>query len=347
MQAGFNKISGKINWRSPSNIALVKYWGKKPVQLPANPSLSMTLSKACTEMEFEFSPRDGNSHFLEFYFEGKKNEKFAAKIEAYLHSLAPDYPFLEDYCFRIYTTNSFPHSTGIASSASSMSALGLCLADFFAKHRGEDISLREASRLSRLASGSACRSVYGGYTIWGYHGQIEGSSDDYAIPLPFGVHPVFSDMRDSILIVSSKEKDISSRAGHALMDTHPYAEKRYEIANCNAAALALALNSGDIDEFIRITESEALNLHALMMTSPESYMLLQPGTLNLIIAIRQFRKENSIPVCFTLDAGPNIHLLYPGEYAEKIKEWINSELVEFCENGKWIDDKNGKGPKRI
>lgn len=350
----YNELKpGKISWRSPSNIALVKYWGKKPVQIPANPSLSMTLSRAFTEMTLEFWPKDEKAGvpWLEFLFEGRKQENFEKKIALYLQSLFTEYPFLNECRFKISSSNTFPHSTGIASSASSMSALGLCLADFLSRFSGISIPplpfLQEASRLSRLASGSACRSVYGGYVIWGNVPKLAGTSDEFAIPVPFEVNPVFKDMKDAILVVSSKEKEVSSREGHSLMEGHPYAGPRYAMAMSNMLKLSEALRSGDFDEFVRITESEALNLHALMMSSHQSYLPFEPNTLNIVNAIRRLRKETTIPVCFTLDAGPNVHMLYPAANDLVIRKWISEALVEFCENGKWIDDGIGSGPEKL
>lgn len=353
MQAQKKIDSGKIAWRSPSNIALVKYWGKKPVQLPANPSLSMTLSMAFTEMALEFWPNDekAGEPQIEFLFEGTKMEKFEKKISAYLQSLYIEYQVLSEYKFKISSSNTFPHSTGIASSASSMSALGLCLAEFLSRLSGinqkQPPFLQEASKLSRLASGSACRSVFGGYVIWGSVLQIPGTSDEYAIPVPFEVHPVFREMRDAILVVSSKEKEVSSRAGHALMEGHPYAGPRYEMALNNILRMAGSLKNGDFESFISITESEALTLHALMMSSHQSYLLIEPNTINIVKAIRQFRKETSVPVCFTLDAGPNVHMLYPAANEPMIRTWIGEELVKFCENERWIDDRIGDGPEKF
>lgn len=342
-----DKTVGNISWRSPSNIALVKYWGKRPVQIPANPSLSMTLSKAYTEMGLTFRRLEKGEARLEFLFEGLKNEKFAAKIASFLDSLSIDHPKLSNFHFQISSFNTFPHSTGIASSASSMSALGLCLAECLSIIEDREFSPREASFLSRLASGSACRSVYGGYTVWGESPYVDGSHDEYAVPLPFEVHPVFRDIMDNILIVSSVEKKVSSRAGHSLMEGHPYAEARFRLACQNIGILVSALSSGDIETFIRITESEALNLHALMMSSLSSYLLIEPNTVNIVNEIRRFREETTIPVCFTLDAGPNVHLLYPAEYEENVKEWIGQKLVKYCENGRWIDDGTGTGPIRL
>jgi diphosphomevalonate decarboxylase len=341
--------SGKVSWRSPSNIALVKYWGKKPGQIPANPSLSMTLSRAYTEMSVEFFPADGDGSlpFLEFLFEGRQNRKFADKISTYLHSLAEKYSVIGNYTYKITSSNTFPHSTGIASSASSMSALGLCIADFLALLTDKPPDMQMASNLSRLASGSACRSVYGGFVTWGRIPEFAGTSDEFAVPAPFNVHPGFAELKDAILVVSSRQKNVSSRAGHSLMDKHPYASQRYAAAKTNVLRLCDALKSGDLNEFVCITEAEALNLHALMMSSTPAYLLFEPGTLNIIKAARRFRKETSVPLCFTLDAGPNVHLLYPKSNEDIVKDWIGNELVKYCEEGRWIDDWMGKGPERI
>jgi diphosphomevalonate decarboxylase len=342
-----------IGWRSPSNIALVKYWGKKPEQIPANPSLSMTLKMACTEMvlEYERTNEEPENEWIGFLFEGKKQDKFEQKIAEYISSLSKEYPILNNYRFKLSSSNTFPHSTGIASSASSMSALGLCLAELIFKENAvpkrQHVFFKEASRLSRLASGSACRSVYGGYVIWGKTPGLNDTSDEYAIPVPFEVNPEMRVMKDAILVVSSTEKEVSSRAGHALMEAHPFAGQRFISAVENILALNRALKSGDFDRFVQITESEALMLHALMMTSNPSYFLFEPNTVNIVNSIRQFRKETSIPVCFTLDAGPNVHLLYPAPFQERIKSWINEHLIQYCENGSWIDDEIGKGPEDL
>jgi diphosphomevalonate decarboxylase len=343
----------KVAWRSPSNIALVKYWGKKPVQLPANPSLSMTLKNAYTEMVMEYEPVENISEqsWIEFLFEGKKNDKFEQKITDFFSFLSDGLPFLTDYRFKISSSNTFPHSTGIASSASSMSALGLCLVEFM--HRvngslaGKTLFFKEASLMSRLASGSACRSVYGGYVIWGKTPAMKGSSDNHAIPVPFEVHTAMKEMKDSILVVSSKEKSVSSRAGHSLMEKHPFASSRFQSARSNVIALSDSLVSGDFGKFINVTESEALTLHALMMSSYPSFFLFEPNTVNIVNRVRQFREETKIPVCFTLDAGPNVHLIYPANFESKVKEWIKNDLVRYCENGTWIDDEIGEGPVKI
>src|SRR5690606_22821198 len=119
--------------------------------------------------------------------------------------------------------------------------------------------------------------------------------------------------------VSKKEKDVSSRAGHALMEGNPYAHARYEQANTHITDMLQALENGDINAFGRIVEKEALTLHALMMTSEPSYLLMRPNTLAIIERIRSLRETKGVPVCFTLDAGPNVHLLYPREVSATVE----------------------------
>ena len=346
--------SGRITWRSPSNIALVKYWGKRPGQLPANPSLSMTLERAHTITSLAFAPFESakpGSIQLDFWFDGEKNEKFKEKIHKYLLSRLDDYPILSGYALEIHSSNTFPHSTGIASSASGMSAFCLCLSGFLVtvgKLRSDPHGFyREASRLSRLASGSACRSVYGGFTVWGEHELVNGSSDEYAVPLETRLHHTFRDIRDAILVVSSREKSVTSRAGHSLMDNHPFAMQRYQMARQNLTGLLESMKDGDMEKFADITEMEAMVLHGLMMSSSPSYFLFEPNTVNIVKAVRQYRKDSGIPVCFTLDAGPNVHLLYPGQKEEKVKDWIQNELLAYCQDGVWIDDRMGKGPEEL
>lgn len=341
---------GRVGWACPSNIALVKYWGKKGKQLPQNPSISFTLSECRSEtfVTFEKADRFGFS----FYFEGKKNPAFGAKIEKFLLENQAFFPFINQLNLKIESRNTFPHSSGIASSASSMSAFVMCLLDLerslsLSKGRPLDINPQKASYFSRLASGSAARSVYPSMALWGKTEAYEGSSDEYAVSLENDIHPVFKTYHDSILIVSGETKSVSSRAGHALMEGNPYAPARYAQANENIKNLLSALKSGDVDTFINITESEALQLHALMMCSNPSFILMKPNTLHLINEIRRFREETKTPMCFTLDAGPNVHLLYPESEAEKVEHFIKDYIATYCVDNKWIADHVGDGPKNL
>jgi diphosphomevalonate decarboxylase len=340
-------------WRSPSNIALVKYWGKYGQQMPRNASLSFTLTNAYTETSLHGTAKTNGDSVISvnFLFEGKPEPKFADKIVRYFDGLRSFFPFIGDYQWEISSHNSFPHSTGIASSASSMSALALCLCaaeqQLQGKEQHDDAFFRKASIVSRLGSGSACRSVYPELVLWGKHISIPGSSDEYAIPMEQHLHPVFRQMQDAILIVSKKEKDVSSRAGHALMEGNPYAHARYEQANTHITDILQAVEKGDITAFGRIVEKEALTLHALMMTSEPSYLLMRPNTLAIIEKIRSLRETKGVPVCFTLDAGPNVHLLYPKEVSATVETFIQEELLTHCEERQWIKDYTGTGPAVI
>ena len=343
-------FQGKVGWASPSNIALVKYWGKRGKQLPQNPSISFTLSECRSEtfIDFEKAEKFG----FQFFFEGKENPAFGAKIEKFLLENQAFFPFINQLNLKVESRNTFPHSSGIASSASSMSAFVMCLLEIerslsLSKGRPIDMVLRKASYFSRLASGSAARSVFPAMALWGKTEANEGSSDEYAVSLADDIHPIFKTYHDSILIVSGETKSVSSRAGHALMEGNPYAPARYAQANENIKNLLTALKSGDLDTFINITESEALQLHALMMCSNPSFILMKPNTLRIIEEVRTFRNETQIPLCFTLDAGPNVHLLYPETEVEKIRYFVESKLMNYCADNQWIIDKVGDGPKKL
>ena len=343
-----NVATWTSKWRCPSNIALVKYWGKREFQKPMNQSLSFVLQNSFTEMSVELF-KDGDQK-VEFYFDGVPN-KFGERIENYLAHLATRMHWIEKYNFRIHSRNSFPHSAGIASSASSFGALALCVAELHYAISGKEPDTpnlwRKASELARMGSGSACRSIYPGFSIWGNAQLFESCSDDYATPLYEGINSCFDSLRDGILIVDSGIKKVSSTVGHSLMNDHIYQSSRIAQAHQNINELYLALLTGNKDKFIEVVESEALSLHALMMTSQPSYLLLKPNTLELISRIRRFRELTNIPVCFTLDAGPNIHLLYFKKNEPEVKIFIEAELLAFCENRRWIYDCMGKGPERI
>lgn len=328
--------NNQITKRCPSNIAIVKYWGKYGNQLPKNPSISFTLSNCFTETKIRYQETSDKTTSLDFYFEGKENPAFKAKIEKYLNDNEEHFQFLKGLQLTIESINSFPHSSGIASSASSMSTLVMCLLSI--KYKEKEIDLREASMLSRLASGSAARSVYPTMALWGKTPSLPESSDEFAIPIGDIIDPIFKTYHDSILIVSSKEKSVSSRAGHSLMNTHPMAENRYATARKNTEDLLTILKQGDLEGFINIAESEANQLHDLMATSTPSYTLKEPNTINIINEVLNFRKETSLPICYTLDAGPNVHLLYPDFCSDKVHVFIEDVLKKYCFNNIFIDD---------
>ena len=344
---------GSFTWRSPSNLAIIKYWGKYGTQLPRNPSISFTLQNAYTETTLEYYPKKGVDQgvTMRFFFEDQPNEAFAARVQKYLESLTDIFPFLRQLELVIRSANSFPHSSGIASSASSMSALALCLCSLehalFKTLDDNDAFRRKASYLARLGSGSACRSIFSTLAIWGESGEVAGTSNEYAVPYTEQAHAVFHDYRDAILIVSKGEKSVSSRAGHELMNNNIYADSRYRQARQRFHHLLHALQTGDVHAFGRIAEAEALTLHALMMTSNPPYILIQPNTLQLIQHIQTFRQDTGHPLYFSLDAGPNLHLLYPRSVETAVKDFIEGDLLPYCQNGQWIEDQVGDGPVEL
>ena len=344
---------GALRWRSPSNIALVKYWGKYGDQLPQNASVSFTLQGAATDTTLRYGPRkqSGTGVDVQLNLAGTPEPRFTSRTQAYLERLLPIYPFLRQLELRIDTQNSFPHSAGIASSASGMSALALCLVSLeeqlFEPLADRAAFLRKASYLARLGSGSACRSVYGGAAAWGKIQEVVDSSEEYAVSVSEQLHPVFQSYHDDILLVSRSEKSVSSRAGHGLMEQNPYAPPRYAQANARSHELLGVLQRGDTERFGQLLESEALTLHALMMSSQPSYTLIEPNTLHIINLLRQFRSETDHPVYFTLDAGPNVHLLYPESVAEPTKRFIREHLLPYCEDRMYLADRIGKGPEQL
>lgn len=344
---------GQINWKSPSNIALIKYWGKYGEQLPKNPSISFTLENAFTQTVLDYRPKESKEEgiSLDFFFHDEPNDAFKAKVLAFLESLLPIFPFLNQLDLTIHSYNSFPHSAGIASSASSMSALALCLCtledELFTSLQEDKAFDQKVSYIARLGSGSACRSVYPKMALWGETDGLAEASNLYAIPQADAIHEVFHDFHDDILIASQAEKSVSSRAGHALMNGNTYAEPRYQQAKERLARLRIALKEGDLETFGTIAENEALTLHALMMTSNPSYILMQPSTLEMINKLRAYRQDTGNPIYFSLDAGPNLHVLYPEKIIHEVRPFIEEELVPLCEDGKWISDWVGDGPEQL
>ena len=343
---------GTVTWASPSNIALVKYWGKREPQIPENPSISFTLDYCKTTTTLSFSEKDSDNKFsFEVYLDGEKKDDFKPKIETFFERIEVYMPFLKTFHFKIETSNSFPHSSGIASSASGMSALALCLMSIERALSGAEISetnfKQKASFLARLGSGSACRSIEGDLVVWGTHNAIESSSNLYGVKYPYEVHEKFKNYQDTILLVDKGEKQVSSTVGHNLMHKHPFAKQRFDQAHDNLSKLIHILKIGDLDQFIKIVESEALTLHAMMMTSMPYFILMKPNTLEIINSIWRYRTQTNSKVCFTLDAGANVHVLYPENEKESVLEFIKKELVVYCQNGHYISDQIGFGAQLV
>ncbi|MEJ2595142.1 MAG: hypothetical protein P8100_08480 [bacterium] len=174
-----------ISWKSPSNIALVKYWGKYGQQLPINPSLSLTLKQSTTTTEIRYRQNNSSNGLkMQFRFEDKPAPAFEDRIHRFLIAQSPRYPSLNNLSLEINSSNTFPQSSGIASSASAFSALALGIVSLvgqFDQVRDRDRFFQAASELARLGSGSASRSVYGGYVVWGAMDGYPSYSDRFAV----------------------------------------------------------------------------------------------------------------------------------------------------------------------
>lgn len=340
------------SYKSPSNIALVKYWGKKNTgtQLPANASISFTLSDLCATTTVEAMPCDEVLKEPSFMFQLNDLPKasFEPKIKAFLKRIWDNYSLLKTHRLFIRSSNNFPHGAGIASSAAGFSALALCMVDLQRQFSGTPLidPKREASRISRLGSGSACRSMFGEPGVWGKTKHIEEACDEYAVPMA-GMHESFKSWKDIVLIVDASEKSVSSTEGHQQLDNNIYAESRYLSAKKSMDLILDALKKHNLPSFIHTVESEALQLHAMMMVSPMHYILMEPNTLAIIQKIWTFRKETHLPLCFTLDAGANVHLLYDSREEDKIINFVENELLPLCSQKQYFCSNLGGNPIKL
>jgi len=345
-------IPGKTGWECPSNIALVKYWGKKQFQQPLNPSVSMTLQQSRTVISVDYLYQPGPEKLsLSYFFEDQPHSTFEDRYLQYLQHVSKYLPFLQHTELIIKSHNTFPHSAGIASSASSFGALALALCDMernlFGTLTEESDFIEKASFLARLGSGSACRSVYGGFSLWGKTDAFPASTNEAAISLNSVIHPAFRDYCDSILVIDTGEKSVSSSAGHRLMEHHPFAAARVIQVQANLRKMLIFLQTGNEQAFSALVEEEAFTLHAMMLTSRPGYVLLKPNSLEVIDRIRQFRNNSGLPVILTMDAGANVHILYPARLNNQIKPFMEGQLAEFCQGGKIIHDAIGMGPVKF
>lgn len=339
--ANFLTSDQTVSASCPSNIALIKYWGKYDQQIPANPSISYTLNHCRTNTTIAFYA--GDAFGVQTFLSGKEEFKFAEKIEKYFKTISEYLPWILTGRYVISTENTFPHSSGIASSASGFGAIAKCLMlldEQFSGKTDPHFLQKKASFLARLGSGSACRSLYEGLVVWGKTPEVEGSFDAYAIPYPNDeIHSVFKNFNDWVLLIHEGEKSVSSTVGHGLMKTNPYAERRFLEAQENFVLLKEILKTGDMKRFIQLVEHEALTLHAMMMMSEPAFILMKTGTLEVINKIWNFRKETGLDLFFTLDAGANVHLLFPeNSDADEIKAFVVKELLTHTQNNGLVKD---------
>lgn len=296
----------KIKARAPSNIAFIKYWGKsnEKLRIPANSSISMNLSNAYTETSVEFGEKlesdlviiDGKK------IEGKEKERITRHIDL-IREMAGISTFAE-----VESKNNFPKGAGIASSASGFAALTVACT----KAAGLNLSEKELSVLARLGSGSSCRSIPDGFVEWK---KGTKSSDSYA----YSVRPSgYWDICDVIAVVGEKAKKVGSTEGHRQAESSPFYKARIAGMGKKVTDIKSALKNRDFTKFGKIIEEEAINMHTVMMTGSPALFYWLPKTLEVMQSVISWREEG-LEAYFTIDAGPNIHIICNARDVNKVK----------------------------
>ena len=284
--------------RAGSNIAFIKYWGNKDdgLNLPMNGSISMTLDAAHTTTTVTFDPTLTQDTFT---LNGQLADiEAAARVTDHLNHLRRMAAF--NLYASIRSENSFPTGAGIASSASGFAALTVAAAAAM----GLALSNVELSRIARLGSGSASRSIDGGFVEW-HAGDSHTAS--FAEPI---APSDYWDLVDIIAIVSDEHKRYGSSVGHTLAHSSPFFRARLRSVDESLAQVRQAILSRDFHRLGALMEAEAIQLHVTAMTSSPSVLYWQAGTLNIIHALRKWRQSDpALAGYFTIDAGANVHII--------------------------------------
>ncbi len=300
----------KVTAQSPSNIAFTKYWGKKgdpALKLPENASISMNLSGLTTVTTVEFDPKFKKDSVVINGETEESPERVSAHLDI-IRKMAGIKTFA-----RVVSKNNFPMGTGLSSSASAFSALSLAAS----KAAGLDLTEKELSILSRQGSGSACRSIPNGFVEW-----LDGdtSESSYAVSL----HKAdYWNIRDVVAIVSSEPKKTSSTKGQESATSSPFYAKRLEGMKSKNDGLKKALKAKDFKTFGEIVESDALELHAIMLTSRPALIYWTAGTLKIMKLAGQWRTEG-LPVYFTINTGQDIHLIVQEKDVKKLESKLKT-----------------------
>ncbi|CAG0936718.1 diphosphomevalonate decarboxylase [Thermoflexales bacterium] len=303
----------KATAQASPNIALIKYWGNRDqeLRLPANPSLSMNLAGLTTTTTVEFDPAlkqdvlilggseikgKGLERVSRFLDQVRRQTSEVLKTSEVSHLFA-----------RVESRNNFPSGAGLASSASGFAALAVAAS----AAAGLDLNEAELSRLARLGSGSACRSVPGGFVEW-----TLGSDDrsSYAYSIASADH---WDLRDIVALIDVEHKAVGSTEGHAVAATSPLQAARVATAPERLAQARSALLARDFAALADVVELDSLMMHAVMITSAPVLMYWQPSTIAVMQAVRQWRL-NGLAACTTIDAGPNVHVICTAAAADEV-----------------------------
>jgi diphosphomevalonate decarboxylase len=249
------------------------------------------------------------------------------RISRYLDRIRADYYRLNA---RVASVNSFPAGTGIASSASAFAALSTAAFAAFGEEMPDETEL---TRWARRGSGSACRSIQSGFVEW-----VGGTDDESSYSRQL-CSPEHWDLRDLVVVVSKAPKAISSSEGHRIAVRHPFMAARQAILGDRMLAIKGALANRDMATFGALVEHEAMEVQAIMMSGEPSALYLQGSTISLIHHLRSWREDDGVPVWFTLDAGPNLHVLCEGRHAAEVKR----RLVAVAPHAEILENRPGPG----
>ncbi len=289
------------------NIAFIKYWGNRDgaLRLPVSGSISMNLAalRTRTSVTFRGDLKTGDVLTVN----GQETSGAAlTRVSEFMNEirrLSGEERFAE-----IVSENNFPMGAGIASSASAFAALALA----GSAAAGLKLSEAECSRLARMGSGSACRSVPGGFCEWLYG---SGDADSIAVSIAPAEHWTLTDL---IAVISGDHKKVGSSAGHGLAATGPYQQARIDNAPERLDKCRNAILDKDFASLAEVSERDCMLMHAVMMTSFPPLLYWEPASVALIKSVKAWREEG-LPCFCTLDAGPNVHVICPSEAAGEVR----------------------------
>jgi len=305
--------------KAHTNIALIKYWGKRDEKLilPTNNSLSVTLDGFYTETTVHFKEELERDIFT---LNGETVAGVAYDRVADYLNIFRKFADKKNLFAEVRSINKVPTAAGFASSASGFAALAAAAAEALQLN----LSLEELSRFTRRGSGSACRSVYGGFVEW-EKGELDDGSDSFAIPIAPQDH---WDIRIAAAVLTAKEKDVSSRVGmKRTVDTSVFYDGWLESLPKDLAEIKEAIRARDFEKVGSIAEANCLKMHATTLGASPPFTYWQDSTLTVMETVQRLRKSG-IPAYFTIDAGPNVKVLYLPEDEDKVFEQLrNAEGV--------------------
>ena len=317
---------------APSNIAFIKYWGKKDekLRLPENGSISLNLSNLTTTTTIEFSPSyEDDTIKMNGVKEPNKGNRVVEHLER-VRKLAK-----LTHKARVVTKNNFPIGTGLSSSASGFAALTMAAA----KAADLNLSEKEMSILARQGSGSACRSIPDDFVEW-----LDGDTNETSYA--YSLHPAgYWDILDVVAIVSRDKKDVSSTKGQKIVTTSPFFQVRLSNIKRKLDLGKKFIKEKDFLKLGELIEAEALELHAIMLTSSPSLIYWLPGTIQIMKAVKKWRSEG-LSVYFTVNTGQDIHRIIERKNREKLLEKlkkvknIKKVIVNSPSEGARIIDKH-------